>query len=111
MAEMGFESWECPYCREMINKSTKTVDHIIPRKHGGAIKDQRNVIWACAICNHRIKKEGLFGLPSYYSGRFSPIVEDGEIRYVIKDPVVRRYYIEIAGFNIRLIKYTFDPPN
>ena len=111
MEEMGLVSRFCPYCREMINEDTKTVEHIIPKKEHGAHKDVRNLLWACATCNHRVKKDVLYATAGLRGVIFDKIYEDGVKRYVIKDPLVRRLYVDLAGVAIRAARAVVDYPN
>ncbi|MFM2033003.1 MAG: hypothetical protein RLZZ297_1768 [Chloroflexota bacterium] len=42
----------CQYCGETTSRSQLTIDHVIPRAHGGTT-EWHNVVAACKACNHR----------------------------------------------------------
>jgi 5-methylcytosine-specific restriction endonuclease McrA len=42
----------CQYCGAQPGRAQLTIDHVLPRAHGGATSWE-NVVAACAACNHR----------------------------------------------------------
>ncbi|MFM7678374.1 MAG: HNH endonuclease [Roseiflexaceae bacterium] len=42
----------CQYCGMQLGRNHLTIDHVIPRAHGGQT-DWDNVVAACRDCNHR----------------------------------------------------------
>ena len=42
----------CQYCGAQPGRAHLTLDHVLPRAHGGAT-NWENVVAACAACNHR----------------------------------------------------------
>ena len=42
---------KCAYCGKKFNRIDLTVDHIIPKSHGGK-NGWKNCITACKVCNH-----------------------------------------------------------
>lgn len=44
------DSWQCQYCREGLYWDTATIDHVVPRSHGGPTS-WLNCVAACRRCN------------------------------------------------------------
>jgi 5-methylcytosine-specific restriction endonuclease McrA len=42
----------CQYCGMQPGRTHLTIDHVLPRAHGGTT-NWENVVAACAACNHR----------------------------------------------------------
>jgi 5-methylcytosine-specific restriction endonuclease McrA len=83
------QNWACYYCGERMSENAEsaravTLDHIIPRAHGGTYA-QRNLVAACRTCNgirghadfeafrdllrgRRVTKEQLW--PEYFRERY-----------------------------------------
>jgi 5-methylcytosine-specific restriction endonuclease McrA len=47
------DNWQCQYCCSKLDDDTATIDHIVPKMHGGA-RSWKNCVTACKSCN--IKK-------------------------------------------------------
>lgn len=46
------DSYQCHYCKEIFPESKLTVDHVVPKSHGGG-KNWLNLVSACAPCNSK----------------------------------------------------------
>ena len=42
----------CQYCGTQPGRAHLTIDHVLPRAHGGTTSWE-NIVAACAVCNHR----------------------------------------------------------
>jgi 5-methylcytosine-specific restriction endonuclease McrA len=65
------DNGECQYCSEKFPSKQLTLDHVIPRSHGGR-KVWSNIVLSCGPCNwergndHRIKPKRAPKKPTYY---------------------------------------------
>ena len=46
------DSWTCQYCMCHVSNSSATIDHVIPRKHGGETS-WLNCVTCCLTCNSK----------------------------------------------------------
>lgn len=46
------DSWTCQYCNTGVTNKNATIDHVLPRKHGGDTSWQ-NCVTCCLTCNSR----------------------------------------------------------
>lgn len=44
------DRWKCQYCGTSVNGNTMTMDHVVPRAHGGTTCWE-NIVTACSSCN------------------------------------------------------------
>jgi len=49
----------CCYCAKIFLMNDLTIEHIIPRSHGGT-NDEKNIALACAPCNQERGREAWF---------------------------------------------------
>ena len=89
----------CIYCKETIDKSNETVEHILPNGIGGKLKSKRLV---CKKCNNRFGEEIDVELLSQLN-QFSTLLnikrDRGKPRWVKAERTgeVRSYYIKPGG--------------
>lgn len=46
------DGYVCVYCKESLDRDTATLDHLMPKVHGGS-DDVTNLVTSCQPCNAR----------------------------------------------------------
>lgn len=64
------DEFKCQYCSNVFNHKNLTMDHVIPKSHGGQ-KNFENIVLSCAKCNEKkadkyIKPIKEPTIPTYY---------------------------------------------